>query len=225
MTDSPAALSVKDVHRHYHLGGHDLHVLKGVSLDVAHGERVFLCGASGAGKTTLLYVLGGLEKPTTGDVFIAGQPMYAASSRVRAQVRNKQLGFVFQNYHLLPDLTAIENVMLPSLIGGKAARDRAKELLGRVGLSERTHHLPTELSGGEQQRVALARSLINDPAIILADEPTGNLDAATGGQIMELLFKVVEEAGKTLVVVTHDQNLAKLGERRLILKQGVLEAA
>jgi putative ABC transport system ATP-binding protein/lipoprotein-releasing system ATP-binding protein len=225
MTDSPAALSVKDVHRHYHLGGHDLHVLKGVSLDVAHGERVFLCGASGAGKTTLLYVLGGLEKPTTGDVFIAGQPMYAASSRVRAQVRNKQLGFVFQNYHLLPDLTAIENVMLPSLIGGRAARERAKELLGRVGLSERTHHLPTELSGGEQQRVALARSLINDPAIILADEPTGNLDAATGGQIMELLFKVVEEAGKTLVVVTHDQNLAKLGERRMILKQGVLEAA
>jgi len=225
MTDSPAALSVKDVHRHYHLGGHDLHVLKGVSLDVAHGERVFLCGASGAGKTTLLYVLGGLEKPTSGDVFIAGQPMYAASSRVRAQVRNKQLGFVFQNYHLLPDLTAIENVMLPSLIGGKPARDRAKELLGRVGLGERTHHLPTELSGGEQQRVALARSLINDPAIILADEPTGNLDAATGGQIMELLFKVVEEAGKTLVVVTHDQNLAKLGERRMILKQGVLEAA
>ncbi len=225
MSDSSAALSVKDVHRHYHLGGHDVHVLKGVSLDVAHGERVFLCGASGAGKTTLLYVLGGLEKPTSGDVFIAGQPMYAASSKVRAQVRNKQLGFVFQNYHLLPDLTAIENVMLPSLIGGKAARDRAKELLGRVGLAERTHHLPTELSGGEQQRVALARSLINDPAIILADEPTGNLDAATGGQIMELLFKVVEEAGKTLVVVTHDQNLAKLGERRMILKQGVLEAA
>lgn len=225
MSAAPAALSVKDVHRHYHLAGHDLHVLKGVSLDVEHGERVFLCGASGAGKTTLLYVLGGLEKPTTGDVFVEGQPMYATSSRRRAQVRNKQLGFVFQNYHLLPDLTAIENVMLPSLIGGKMARDRAEDLLGRVGLSKRMHHLPTELSGGEQQRVALARALINDPAIILADEPTGNLDAATGKQIMELLFTVVEEAKKTLVVVTHDQNLAKLGERTLVLKQGVLEPA
>jgi putative ABC transport system ATP-binding protein/lipoprotein-releasing system ATP-binding protein len=225
MSEAVPALSVQDVHRHYKLAGHDLHVLKGVTLSVPHGERVFLCGASGAGKTTLLYVLGGLEKPTSGDVFIEGQPMYAASSKQRARVRNKQLGFVFQNYHLLPDLTALENVMLPSLIGGKTAKDRAKELLGRVGLGERLHHLPTELSGGEQQRVALARSLINDPAIILADEPTGNLDAATGKQIMELLFKVVEEAKKTLVVVTHDQNLAKLGERTLILKQGVLEAA
>ncbi len=225
MSNETAALSVKDVHRNYHLGGHDIHVLKGVSLDVAHGERVFLCGASGAGKTTLLYVLGGLEKPTAGDVFIAGQPMYAASSRKRAQVRNQELGFVFQNYHLLPELTALENVMLPSLIGGKPARDRAKELLGRVGLGQRLQHLPTELSGGEQQRTALARALINDPSIILADEPTGNLDAATGQQIMELLFAVVEEAKKTLVVVTHDQNLAKLGERRMILKQGILEAA
>jgi predicted ABC-type transport system involved in lysophospholipase L1 biosynthesis ATPase subunit len=143
----------------------------------------------------------------------------------RAQVRNTQMGFVFQNYHLLPDLTALENVMLPSLIGGKAARDRAKELLARVGLGERLQHLPTELSGGEQQRTALARALINDPAIILADEPTGNLDAATGKQIMDLLFTVVEEAKKTLVVVTHDQNLAKLGERTMVLKQGVLEAA
>jgi putative ABC transport system ATP-binding protein/lipoprotein-releasing system ATP-binding protein len=225
MSEAPPALSVQDVHRHYKLAGHDLHVLKGVSLNVAHGERVFLCGASGAGKTTLLYVLGGLEKPTSGDVYIEGQPMYAASSKQRARVRNKQLGFVFQNYHLLPDLTALENVMLPSLIGGKMARDRAKELLGRVGLGERTRHLPAELSGGEQQRVALARSLINDPAIILADEPTGNLDATTGKQIMEMIFKVVEEAKKTLVVVTHDQNLAKLGERTLVLKQGVLEAA
>lgn len=225
MSEDVPALSVQDVHRHYKLAGHDIHVLKGVSLSVPHGERVFLCGPSGAGKTTLLYVLGGLEKPTSGDVFIEGQPMYAATSKQRARVRNKQLGFVFQNYHLLPDLTALENVMLPSLIGGKVARERAKELLGRVGLGERLQHLPTELSGGEQQRVALARSLINDPAIILADEPTGNLDAATGKQIMELLFTVVEEAKKTLVVVTHDQNLAKLGERTLILKQGVLEAA
>ncbi len=226
MSDAAAALSVQDVHRHYRLAGHDIHVLKGISLNVAHGERVFLCGASGAGKTTLLcIVLGGLEKPTAGDVFIEGQPMYAASSKKRAEVRNKQLGFVFQNYHLLPELTALENVMLPSLIGGKPALNRAKELLGRVGLAERVQHLPTELSGGEQQRTALARALINDPAIILADEPTGNLDAATGKQIMDLLFTVVEEAKKTLVVVTHDQNLAKLGDRVFFLKQGSLDAA
>ena len=221
----PAALAVKDVHRHYHLGGHDLHVLKGVSLEVALGERVFLCGNSGAGKTTLLYVLGGLEKPTQGDVFINGEPLYAASSSARARLRNLRLGFVFQNYHLLPDLTAIENVMLPSMIGGKPAMERAKELLETVGLGARTNHLPTELSGGEQQRVALARALINDPSIILADEPTGNLDKATGTQIMELLFRVVAEAGKTLVVVTHDAGLAQLGDRKLMLRQGLLEAA
>lgn len=219
-----AALTAKDVHRRYQLGGHDLHVLRGVSLDVQHGERVFLCGASGAGKTTLLYVLGGLEKPSAGDVFVNGQPMYAASSNQRARIRNTQLGFVFQNYHLLPDLSAQENVMLPSLIGGKPAQARAKELLGRVGLGERLQHLPTELSGGEQQRVALARALINDPAIILADEPTGNLDAATGRQIMDLLFQIVDESKKTLVVVTHDANLATRGDRKLVITRGEVES-
>ena len=225
MSAPTPALSAKDVHRRYKLAGHEVHVLRGLSLDVQHGERVFLCGASGAGKTTLLYTLGGLEKPTTGDVYIGGKPLYAASSNQRARLRNQALGFVFQNYHLLPDLTALENVALPSLIGGKVAVNRAKELLDRVGLSERLLHLPTELSGGEQQRVALARSLINDPAIILADEPTGNLDSTTGKQIMELLFTVVEEAKKTLVVVTHDVNLAKLGDRALRIRDGVLEAA
>ena len=219
-----AALTAKDVHRHYKLGGHDLHVLRGVSLNIQHGERVFLCGASGAGKTTLLYVLGGLEKPSAGDVFVNGQPMYASSSNQRAQLRNTQLGFVFQNYHLLPDLSAQENVMLPSLIGGKPALARAKELLARVGLGERLQHLPTELSGGEQQRVALARALINDPAIILADEPTGNLDAATGRQIMDLLFQIVDESKKTLVVVTHDANLATRGDRKLVITRGEVES-
>jgi putative ABC transport system ATP-binding protein/lipoprotein-releasing system ATP-binding protein len=222
MSENDRKLEVKDVHRRYHIGGHDLHVLRGVSLHVSRGERVFLCGASGSGKTTLLYILGGLEKPTQGEVFIEGRPMYGVSSGQRARVRNQSLGFVFQNYHLLPELTALENVSLPSLIGGKPARDRAKELLGRVGLGERLHHLPTELSGGEQQRVALARSLINDPSIILADEPTGNLDAATGRQIMDLLFEIVAEAKKTLVVVTHDENLASRGDRKLLIKQGLL---
>ena len=225
MSDTAPALSAQNVHRRYKLAGHEVHVLRGLTLDVHHGERVFLCGASGAGKTTLLYTLGGLEKPTSGDVFIGGNPLYAASSSQRARLRNKGLGFVFQNYHLLPELTALENVMLPSLIGGKIALERAKELLDRVGLAERLHHLPTELSGGEQQRVALARSLINDPAIILADEPTGNLDSATGRQIIDLLFNVVGETKKTLLVVTHDMNLATQGDRRYIIKEGQLEAA
>lgn len=225
MSDLVPALKASDVHRRYRLAGHEVHVLRGVSLEVRQGERVFLCGASGAGKTTLLYTLGGLEKPSTGDVYIRGEALYATSSKQRARLRNQGLGFVFQNYHLLPDLTALENVLLPSLISGKLAQERAVELLKRVGLEQRLHHLPTELSGGEQQRVALARALINDPAIILADEPTGNLDATTGKQIMELLFTVVEETKKTLVVVTHDMNLAERGDRRLVLKEGALAAA
>src|SRR5262245_59524275 len=150
MTGADCKLEVKDVHRHYHLGGHDLHVLRGVSLKVHDGEKVFLCGASGSGKTTLLYILGGLEKPTQGDVFIAGQPLYVASATQRARIRNMALGFVFQNYHLLPELTALENVALPALIGGRPSLDRARKLLERVGLGERTNHLPNELSGGEQ---------------------------------------------------------------------------
>jgi putative ABC transport system ATP-binding protein/lipoprotein-releasing system ATP-binding protein len=217
------ALEVKDVHRRYHLAGHEIHVLKGISLQVEPAEKVFLCGASGSGKTTLLYILGGLEKPTEGDVYMGGKPMYAASKNTRASMRNSGLGFVFQNYHLLPELTAVENVMLPAIISGKPSESRAKELLARVGLGERLHHLPTELSGGEQQRVALARSLINDPPILLADEPTGNLDAATGKQIMDLLFEIVNESKKTLVVVTHDSNLAERGDRKLVIKLGQLE--
>lgn len=223
--DSPLALQAQDVHRRYKLAGHEIHVLRGLSLEVQHGERIFLCGASGAGKTTLLYTLGGLEKPSSGDVLVEGKALYGSNSKERARLRNKALGFVFQNYHLLPDLTALENVSLPSMIGGNLATDRAKELLARVGLSERLHHLPTELSGGEQQRVALARSLINDPGIILADEPTGNLDAATGKQIMDLLFEVVQETNKTLVVVTHDANLATRGDRRLMIREGKLDGA
>jgi predicted ABC-type transport system involved in lysophospholipase L1 biosynthesis ATPase subunit len=149
--------------------------------------------------------------------------LYDQMAYARALLRNTQLGFVFQNYHLLPELTAVENVALPALIGGRPSLARAAELLGRVGLGDRLHHLPTELSGGEQQRVALARSLINDPSIILADEPTGNLDAATGQQIMDLLFDVVNESGKTLVVVTHDAKLAERGDRKLVIKEGKLQ--
>jgi predicted ABC-type transport system involved in lysophospholipase L1 biosynthesis ATPase subunit len=223
MITTAAPLVATDVHRTYHIGGHDLPVLCGLNVEVAAGEKIFLCGQSGAGKTTLLYVLGGLEKPTSGDVLVHGKSLYHGSAKERAATRNRTMGFVFQHYFLLPELTALENVMLPAMIGGRNAEARARELLDRVGLTPRLDHLPTELSGGEQQRVAIARALINDPGILYADEPTGNLDASTGAVVMDMLMSVVGETKKTLVVVTHDQNLAKRGDRRLILKQGALE--
>lgn len=223
MSSPSVPLIARDVHRTYVIGAHKLHVLRGLNLEVAPGERVFLCGQSGAGKTTLLYVLGGLEKPTSGDVLLHGQSLYHGTPKSRALARNRTMGFVFQHYFLLPELTALENVILPSMIGGKASEARARELLARVGLSERVDHLPNELSGGEQQRVAIARALINDPGILYADEPTGNLDVATGTGVMDMLMTIVNEAKKTLVVVTHDQTLAKRGDRRLIIKEGLLE--
>jgi predicted ABC-type transport system involved in lysophospholipase L1 biosynthesis ATPase subunit len=223
MSQEAAPLAAHDVHRTYHLAGHELPVLRGINVEVAAGEKVFLCGQSGAGKTTLLYVLGGLEQPTSGDVLVHGRSLYQAAAAERARTRNEVMGFVFQHYFLLPELTALENVMLPAMIGGKKAETRARELLDKVGLSARLQHLPTELSGGEQQRVAIARALINNPGIIYADEPTGNLDAATGSGVIDMLMQVVDEAKKTLIVVTHDQTLAKRGDRRLIIKEGKLE--
>jgi predicted ABC-type transport system involved in lysophospholipase L1 biosynthesis ATPase subunit len=215
-------LLARDVHRRYKLGAQELHVLRGMNLDVSPGEKVFLCGKSGAGKTTLLYVLGGLEKPTQGDVLVQGTSLYNVPAKQRSLTRNQMMGFVFQHYYLLPDLTALENVLLPAMISGRDAELRARELLDRVGLGERTSHLPTELSGGEQQRVAIARALINDPGILFADEPTGNLDAGTGGGVMDMLLGIVGEAQKTLIVVTHDTKLAERGDRKLILQDGLL---
>ena len=223
MTPNAAPLIATDVHRTYHLAGHDLPVLRGVNLEVKAGEKVFLCGQSGAGKTTLLYVLGGLEQPTAGDVLVHGRSLYKSAPAERARQRNQVMGFVFQHYFLLPELTALENVLLPAMIGGRPAEERARELLTTVGLAERLNHLPTELSGGEQQRVAIARALINDPGIIYADEPTGNLDASTGGGVIDMLMRVVDAAKKTLIVVTHDRELATRGDRRLLLKEGKLE--
>lgn len=220
-SESPA-LQATAVHRRYTLSGHELHVLRGLELSVAHGERVFLCGKSGSGKTTLLYVLGGLERPNSGDVKVSGESLYTGTSSRRSLLRNRAMGFVFQHFFLLPELTALENVKLPAMIGGKTAEQRAKELLDRVGLAERMHHLPAELSGGEQQRVAIARALINDPGILFADEPTGNLDAGTGGGVMDMLLSVVAESNKTLIVVTHDAKLAERGDRKLVLQEGLL---
>jgi putative ABC transport system ATP-binding protein/lipoprotein-releasing system ATP-binding protein len=195
-------------------------VLKGVTLDVHHGETLFLVGPSGAGKTSLLYTLAGLEKPNAGEVLINGQSLYRLGRKEQAHVRNTSMGYVFQSFFLLPELTALENVMVPALIRRRQDKDRAHELLERVGLGGRTNHLPSELSGGEQQRVAIARSLMNDPAILFADEPTGNLDTSTGSAVMTLLMELVNERKRTLVVVTHDQSLARAGDRKVTLVDG-----
>ncbi|MEM7698721.1 MAG: ABC transporter ATP-binding protein [Verrucomicrobiota bacterium] len=221
---STRAVVSDNVYRTFHIGDNQIPVLKGVSLEVASGEKVFLVGPSGAGKTSLLYTLAGLERPDKGEVEIDGQKLYRLGQRQQAKVRNRKLGYVFQSFFLLPELTAIENVMVPSIIGGRRGRSRAEELLERVGLSHRLGHLPAELSGGEQQRVAIARSLMNDPAILFADEPTGNLDSKTGSAVMNLLMELVEEEKRTLLVVTHDQKLADCGDRKITLRDGVIES-
>ena len=207
--------------RSFRVGPSEIEVLRGMSLEISRAERLFLCGASGAGKSTLLYTLAGLERPDSGSVEIDGQSLYSLSAAQQTKFRNEKIGYVFQNYFLLPDLTALENVSLPALIkGSEKTFLRAAELLEQVGLGDRLNHLPTELSGGEQQRVAIARSLINDPQILFADEPTGNLDSSTGGALMETLMDLVSEKQKTLIVVTHDSKLASLGDRQLTLADG-----
>ena len=207
--------------RSFRVGSSDIEVLRGMSLEISRSERLFLCGASGAGKSTLLYTLAGLERPDSGSVEIDGQSLYSLSTAQQTKFRNEKIGYVFQNYFLLPDLTALENVSLPALIkGSEKTFLRAAELLEQVGLGDRLNHRPTELSGGEQQRVAIARSLINDPQILFADEPTGNLDSSTEGALMETLMDLVSEKQKTLIVVTHDSKLASLGDRQLTLADG-----
>jgi predicted ABC-type transport system involved in lysophospholipase L1 biosynthesis ATPase subunit len=212
----------KEVYRSFKIGSRKIEVLRGISLEIHRGEAVFFCGASGAGKTTLLYTLAGLERPESGEVFFEGRRLYCNGSSVDARVRNERMGFVFQSYFLLPELTAVENVLLPSLIRNKQRLDLAVQHLESVGLGDRLQHLPSELSGGEQQRVAIARALINDPAIIFADEPTGNLDTKNGEMIVELLLALAREKQKTLVVVTHDQRLASSGDRRIDIRDGLL---
>jgi len=220
MTPLPAQISARELYRSFKMGDRTIEVLRGISVDITPGESLFLCGASGAGKSTLLYTLAGLERPERGTVRFGEVDVYAQSERDLARLRNRKFGFVFQAYHLLPELTALENVMLPGLIGGDGKEDVAADALKRVGLEERLHHLPAELSGGEQQRVAIARALINSPEVVFADEPTGNLDSATGGSIMELLLNLVREHRRTLVVVTHDKALAQRGDRQMEIHDG-----
>jgi predicted ABC-type transport system involved in lysophospholipase L1 biosynthesis ATPase subunit len=215
-------LSARGLQRSFRIGGNRIQVLRGIDLDLAPGETVFLCGASGAGKTTLLYTIAGLETPEAGSVEFEGRSLYGISGNALARLRNERMGFVFQSYFLLPELTALENVLLPSLIGGKKTESRARELLDRVGLKDRMDHLPAELSGGEQQRVAIARSLVNDPSILFADEPTGNLDSKNGEVIITLLLDLAKADGRTLAVVTHDDRLAARGDRLVKIVDGVL---
>ena len=228
MSEQDTHIEAKDLHRVYTIGRSSLHVLKGVSLQVRRGETLSIMGASGAGKSTLLHLLGGLDQPTNGQVFFNGRSLFDLNGRARNEIRATKIGFVFQAYHLLPELDVLENAMLPAMSRFGAARSagrnrqRAMELLDKVGLAERALHRPMELSGGEQQRVALARALMNDPEIGLADEPTGNLDSRTGDLVLEYLFALTRERGHTLVVVTHNEAVAKRCDRQVVLRDGSL---
>ena len=215
-----AVIEASDLHRSYRIGKKSIEVLHGIELAISPGERVFLCGPSGAGKTTLLYTLAGLERPERGSVRIDGTDLYALGPKRQAAFRNEKIGYIFQNYLLLPELTALENVLVPGAIGGKDSRAAALAALERVGLAERAEHLPAELSGGEQQRVAIARALVNHPPVLFADEPTGNLDSRNSGEVMDLLLGLAAESGTTLVVVTHDERLATRGDRKLVIRDG-----
>ena len=208
-------------------GGTELTVLDGVELQVKAGEAVAIIGASGAGKSTLLHLLGGLDEPTAGEVRIAGRGLGDLAGPEMAAFRNEVIGFVFQFHHLLREFTAVENVMMPLLIGGAErpwARERAMALLDEVGLAARASHRPTELSGGEQQRVAVARALANSPALVLADEPSGNLDAHTSDRLHDLFFRLREEHGVALVLATHNRELADRTDRILRVKEGALHS-
>jgi predicted ABC-type transport system involved in lysophospholipase L1 biosynthesis ATPase subunit len=210
----------------YHLGAREVEVLRGIDVHVRRGEALVIVGASGAGKSTLLHLLGGLDAPSKGDVSLDGTSLFGMSNALRTRTRNEQIGFVFQSYNLLPELDALENVCLPALLQSRSrtgVADRGVDLLRAVGLSERLEHRPTELSGGEQQRVAIARAMMNRPALLLADEPTGNLDSKTGEAILDLLWQMRAESGTTLIMVTHDQHIAKRGERVLEIADGKLK--
>ncbi|MCP4544021.1 MAG: ABC transporter ATP-binding protein [Chloroflexi bacterium] len=216
-------IEAKGLTKVYQMGTNQVHALRGVDMQVAAGEFVALMGSSGSGKSTLLHLLGCLDTPTAGDYHLDGRDVSALSRDERAMVRNQSIGFVFQSFHLLPRLNALENVTLPLLYRGRTekARERAAKALARVGLAERMDHQPVELSGGERQRVAIARALVNDPAIVLADEPTGNLDSRTGAEVMELLAELHAD-GRTVLVVTHDAQVSAWAQRTLHVQDGRL---
>jgi ABC-type lipoprotein export system ATPase subunit len=219
-------LSAKGIHKTYVLGQRSLEVLRGVDVELRRGDFLALRGASGAGKSTLLHLLGGLDSPSQGEVWLAGRNLARLGRGDLARLRNKEVGFIFQAYYLLPELDALENVCLPARMARTAAAKaeaRGRDLLTRVGLQERMEHKPYELSGGEQQRVAIARALINEPDLILADEPTGNLDSHTGEEIIELLCALRDEKQTTLIMATHDANLAARAPKVVELVDGQID--
>ncbi len=228
VTSAPAGsilMEARDLHKRYSIGRRTLEVLRGVSVQVARGEFLALRGASGAGKSTLLHLLGGLDTPNQGTILSDGVNLASLSNLALSRWRNQKVGFIFQAYHLLPELDALENVCLPARLGRisvDTAVERGRELLRRVGLADRMDHKPFELSGGEQQRVAIARSLINSPELLLADEPTGNLDSHTGEAIIELLCGLRDEHQTTLIVATHDAKVAGRAPRVLELADGIV---
>jgi len=214
------------LYKTYTLGTVEVEVLKDINLDIGRGEFVSIMGPSGSGKSTLLYLLGGLDNPTTGSIRIKGQELAAMDDRALSILRRRDIGFIFQFYNLIPNLTVEENVLVPVLLDGKragACREQLDEILTTVGLADRRRHTPRELSGGQQQRVAIARALMNDPDIILADEPTGNLDTKTGREVLELLRTINTERQKTIVQVTHSPEAATYGQRTIHVRDGMLE--
>jgi lipoprotein-releasing system ATP-binding protein len=226
MTDpKQPVLQCRGVVRKFREGSAELEVLSGVDLEIQPAERVAIIGSSGSGKTTLLQIMGGLDDPSSGEVFIDGQPMHNSSEYSKGDLRNRYIGFVYQFHHLLPEFTAAENVAMPLLIRRETKRvalEAAAELLGRVGLGERLTHKPGELSGGERQRAAVARALITRPQLVLADEPTGNLDAGNGEHVLQLMLELNQELQTSLVIVTHDHSIANRMDRVLILEKGRL---
>ena len=223
--NSTSILNCRQLTKRYDQGGLDVHVLKGVDLNIEKGERVAIMGASGSGKSTLLHLLGGLEKASGGEVILDGIDINKVSAAKLAKLRNKSLGFIYQSHHLLGEFTVLENVAMPLLIAGesvKQARIRASELLQRVGLGHRVEHKPGELSGGERQRAAVARALINKPSLILADEPTGNLDSKTADQVYQLMLELNQELNVSFLVVTHDHELAARMGKVLHMEDGLI---
>ena len=222
--DAPI-IKVADLHKSYRLGDVTVHALRGVSLELARGTFATVVGASGSGKSTFMNILGLLDHPTSGQYFLEGEDVSGFDKDRRAVLRNRKIGFVFQSFNLLPRTTAIENVELPLLYADKPSRPaerhvKAQGLLQTVGLGERSHHTPNQLSGGQQQRVAIARALVNDPEILLADEPTGNLDSRTSIEIMDVLQKLNRERGITIILITHEQDIAEYGQRIIAFRDG-----